>query len=189
MLKKDALDTIRHVELKIPSCNKGSNESVQLGKNLVPFLSIYMSNLQTLRLWRKDDFPWTSGRLISNNAIGFQSVDWISTSVRPEFQTIPKDCFEARQRLWIKSLCTPKSIGIETRSIYSYPWLFSLVDEHVQVFREDLTQLVNQLTKLVFLDIYGQSAHVNVLAYRLMVEQSFPNSRFYIDSSRCRLWF
>jgi hypothetical protein len=38
----------------------GSNEDIHIGKNLVPFLSIYMPNLRTLRLWRPDDFPWTS---------------------------------------------------------------------------------------------------------------------------------
>ncbi|CAF3987327.1 unnamed protein product, partial [Rotaria magnacalcarata] len=44
----------------VPSCNHGSNESIDIGKRLILFLSTYMPQLQTLRLWRKDDFPWTT---------------------------------------------------------------------------------------------------------------------------------
>ncbi|CAF3958003.1 unnamed protein product [Rotaria sordida] len=59
-LRKNALSTVRHVEFNIPSCNHGPNESIDIGKDLTPFLSTYMPHLQTLCLWRPDDFPWTT---------------------------------------------------------------------------------------------------------------------------------
>ncbi|CAF5083569.1 unnamed protein product, partial [Rotaria sp. Silwood1] len=59
-LKEKALSTVQCAEFGIPSCNYGSNESIHIGKNLVSFLSTYMPHLQILRLWRPDDFPWTS---------------------------------------------------------------------------------------------------------------------------------
>jgi len=61
-LKKNALSSVRYVEFSIPSCHTGSNESTYVGKHLVPFLKTYMPHLQTLRLWRPDDFPWTTVR-------------------------------------------------------------------------------------------------------------------------------
>ncbi|CAF2694153.1 unnamed protein product [Rotaria sp. Silwood2] len=67
-LKENALSTVRHAEFGIPSCNFAANESAHIGKRLIPFLSTYMSHLQTLRLWRPDDFPWTS----KQHAIVFQ---------------------------------------------------------------------------------------------------------------------
>ncbi|CAM4748523.1 unnamed protein product [Rotaria magnacalcarata] len=88
-LKKDALITVRCIEFGIPSCHRGSNESVNIGKHLVPVLNMYMPNLHTLRLWRPDDFPWTT--------------------IRPNFpegyihMTLP-------QR-WMKSLKTSESIA------------------------------------------------------------------------------
>ncbi|CAF1435501.1 unnamed protein product, partial [Rotaria sordida] len=59
-LKRNALNTIQCAEFGIPSCHYGSNDSIYIGKNLVPFLSTYMPQLQTLYLWRPDAFPWTS---------------------------------------------------------------------------------------------------------------------------------
>ncbi|CAF5170353.1 unnamed protein product, partial [Rotaria magnacalcarata] len=59
-LKEKTLSTVQCAEFGIPSCHYGSNESIHIGKNLVPFLSTYMPHLQILRLWRPDDFPWTS---------------------------------------------------------------------------------------------------------------------------------
>ncbi|CAF4509946.1 unnamed protein product, partial [Rotaria sp. Silwood2] len=41
----------------------GYSESIHIGENLVPLLSTFMPHLQTLRLWRPDDFPWTSRHL------------------------------------------------------------------------------------------------------------------------------
>lgn len=63
-LKEKALSTVQCVEFGIPSCHYGSNESIHIGKNLVSFLSTYMPHLQILRLWRPDDFPWTSSKFI-----------------------------------------------------------------------------------------------------------------------------
>ena len=59
---RNPLSTVRHVEFSIPSCNHGPNESIEIGKCLIPFLSTYMPNLQTLHLWRPDDFPWTTSK-------------------------------------------------------------------------------------------------------------------------------
>ncbi|CAF4748963.1 unnamed protein product, partial [Rotaria magnacalcarata] len=61
-LRKDALNTVEYAEFKISGCHRDSNELIRIGKNLVPFLSTYMPHLQTLCLWRPDDFPWTSIR-------------------------------------------------------------------------------------------------------------------------------
>ncbi|CAF2810452.1 unnamed protein product [Rotaria sp. Silwood2] len=63
-LKENALSTVRYFECDIPSCHRSSNESIYIGKQLVPFLTIYMPHLHTLRLWRPDDFPWTTGKFI-----------------------------------------------------------------------------------------------------------------------------
>ncbi|CAF1299149.1 unnamed protein product [Rotaria sordida] len=60
--EKNALHTAQYAEFSISSCNFGTNEAIHTGKHLVPFLSTYMPNLQILRLWRPDDFPWTSIR-------------------------------------------------------------------------------------------------------------------------------
>ncbi|CAF4401825.1 unnamed protein product, partial [Rotaria sp. Silwood2] len=56
----NALNTVQYAEFCLPSCHCGSSEEVRIGKNLVPFLRTYMPHLQTLHLWRPDDFPWTS---------------------------------------------------------------------------------------------------------------------------------
>ncbi|CAF1449212.1 unnamed protein product, partial [Rotaria sordida] len=61
-LKTNALSSVQYVEFSIPSCHRNSNESANIGKHLVPFLKLHMPHLQTLRLWRPDDFPWTTVR-------------------------------------------------------------------------------------------------------------------------------
>ncbi|CAF1270449.1 unnamed protein product [Rotaria sordida] len=61
-LRMNALSTVRHIEFGISSCHFGNNESIHIGKHLVPLLSTFMPHVQTLRLWRPDDFPWTSIR-------------------------------------------------------------------------------------------------------------------------------
>ncbi|CAF2935955.1 unnamed protein product [Rotaria sp. Silwood2] len=50
-LKKGALIIVQYIEFSIPSCHCSSNESVNIGKHLVPVLKIYILNLHTLRLW------------------------------------------------------------------------------------------------------------------------------------------
>ncbi|UJR38484.1 hypothetical protein I4U23_031152 [Adineta vaga] len=64
-LKNNALSSVRYVEFTIPSCNTGSNESTHVGKHLVPFLKMYMPHIQTLRLWRPDDFSWTTAQQVT----------------------------------------------------------------------------------------------------------------------------
>ena len=61
-LRTNALSTVQYVEFLIPSCHNASNEHIHVGKHLVPLLTTYMPRLQTLRLWRPDDFPWTSSK-------------------------------------------------------------------------------------------------------------------------------
>ena len=65
-MKTSSLSRLVHVELSIPDYYEESNESGHLGKDLVPFLSKYMPNLQTLILWRPNDFPWTSSMFLSS---------------------------------------------------------------------------------------------------------------------------
>ncbi|CAF2910983.1 unnamed protein product, partial [Rotaria sp. Silwood2] len=62
-LTNNALNSIQYAEFGISSCNIGADSSTHIGKHLVPFLNTYMPYLQTLRLWRPDDFPWTSSNV------------------------------------------------------------------------------------------------------------------------------
>ncbi|CAF1183578.1 unnamed protein product [Adineta steineri] len=80
-----------------------------------------MPHLQTLRLWRPDDFAWTSNK-------------------------------------------------------------------QVDVFQQDLCQLVEKLKEFTFLDIYGEIFYKKVEPYRSMVQACFPNSRVDIEIARFRLW-
>ncbi|CAF4074295.1 unnamed protein product, partial [Rotaria magnacalcarata] len=89
-LRKNALRTVQYVELGIPSCNRGPKKSTHLGKRLVPLLITYMPYLQTLRLWRPDDFSWTT--------------------IRPDFLKSAYFHSIAETR-WIQSLRTPQSIN------------------------------------------------------------------------------
>ncbi|CAF3693515.1 unnamed protein product [Rotaria sp. Silwood1] len=87
-LKENALSNVRYTEFSLPSCRRGTNESVHLGKYLVPFLSKHMPYLQTLCLWKPDDFPWSS--------------------IRPDFN---RARYELLARQWSKSLKTVESIN------------------------------------------------------------------------------
>ncbi|CAF1528204.1 unnamed protein product, partial [Rotaria sordida] len=59
-LRTNALSSVRYAEFCLPSCHYGYNKGNHIGKDLVPFLSRYMPHLQTLRLWRPDDFLFTT---------------------------------------------------------------------------------------------------------------------------------
>ncbi|CAF4201297.1 unnamed protein product, partial [Rotaria sordida] len=59
-LRTNALSSVRYAEFCLPSCHYGYNKANHTGKDLVPFLSRYMPHLQTLRLWRPDDFLFTT---------------------------------------------------------------------------------------------------------------------------------
>ncbi|CAF3094447.1 unnamed protein product, partial [Rotaria sp. Silwood2] len=61
-LRITALYSVLYAEFNLPSCHIGSNESIHIGKNLISFLGSYIPYLETLRLWRSDDFPWTSSK-------------------------------------------------------------------------------------------------------------------------------
>ena len=61
------MDAVQYAEFGIPSCHRGNNESIHIGQHLVPFLNSYMSHVHTLRLWRPDDFPWTSSKCVWEN--------------------------------------------------------------------------------------------------------------------------
>ncbi|CAF3459519.1 unnamed protein product, partial [Rotaria sp. Silwood2] len=65
-LRINALSTVRYAEFGLPSCHTGRDDLAHVGKHLVPFLHTYMPHLQTLRLWRPDDFPWTTSKFILN---------------------------------------------------------------------------------------------------------------------------
>ncbi|CAF4888580.1 unnamed protein product [Rotaria sp. Silwood1] len=80
-LRKNALSTVRHTEFCLNSCHAGSNESIDNEKNLVPLLTTYMPYLQTLRLWRDDDFPWTSIQEALDKAIQNEIVEFTSTPI------------------------------------------------------------------------------------------------------------
>ncbi|CAM4840050.1 unnamed protein product [Rotaria magnacalcarata] len=58
----NALSSVQYAEFCLPSCHRGYNNANHIGKKLVPFLSTYMPHLQTLRLWRPDDFLFTTIR-------------------------------------------------------------------------------------------------------------------------------
>ncbi|CAF3755398.1 unnamed protein product, partial [Rotaria sp. Silwood1] len=47
-LKTNASSSVQCAELGISSCHYGSNDSIHMGNNLVPFLSTHMPHLQTL---------------------------------------------------------------------------------------------------------------------------------------------
>ncbi|CAF1025854.1 unnamed protein product [Rotaria sordida] len=72
---------------------------------------------------------------------------------------------------WLKSLQTPESIA-----------------QHVNVFQQDLSQLVEKLKEFTFIDIYGEIHYEKVEPYRLMAQTRFPNGRINVEVSRFRLW-
>ncbi|CAF4342528.1 unnamed protein product, partial [Rotaria sp. Silwood2] len=59
-LRTNALSGVQYAEFCLPSCHYDFNKVNHIGKHLVPLISTYMPHLQTLRLWRTDDFPWIS---------------------------------------------------------------------------------------------------------------------------------
>ncbi|CAF4236636.1 unnamed protein product [Rotaria sp. Silwood2] len=148
-LRMNSLSSVRYAEFCLTSCHYGFNKANHIGKHLVPFLNRYMPHLQTLRLWRPDDFPWTS--------------------IRPDDEIRRNNVFPLQQ--WIKSLETPESIA-----------------QHVNVFEQDLCQLIEKLKEFTFLDIYGEIHYEKVEAYRLMIQNCFPHSRNDVEVSRFRLW-
>ncbi|CAF3173933.1 unnamed protein product [Rotaria sp. Silwood2] len=68
-LRTNTLSTVRYAEFCLPGCNSSRKREILICKQLVPFLNKYMPYLQTLRLWRPDDFSWTSSRFTLNKQI------------------------------------------------------------------------------------------------------------------------
>jgi hypothetical protein len=66
--------------------------------------------------------------------------------------------------------------------------MFICLGQHVNIFKEDLCQLVEQMKEFIFLDIYGKIHKEKVEPYRSMVQRCFPNSRNLVEISRFRLW-
>ncbi|CAF4621403.1 unnamed protein product, partial [Rotaria sp. Silwood2] len=88
---------------------------------------------------------------------------------RPDDEIRRNNVFPLQQ--WIKSLETPESIA-----------------QHVNVFEQDLCQLIEKLKEFTFLDIYGEIHYEKVEAYRLMIQNCFPHSQNDVEVSRFRLW-
>ncbi|CAF2662863.1 unnamed protein product [Rotaria sp. Silwood2] len=61
--------------------------------------------------------------------------------------------------------------------------------EHVSIFENDLSQLIQQLKRFAFLDISGRIGRQKIEPYRSMVQKRFPNSQFDITIIRFPLWF
>ncbi|CAM4837549.1 unnamed protein product [Rotaria magnacalcarata] len=95
ILRTNAFRTVQYAEFCFPSIHNGDTRKICDGKHFVPFFSKYMPHLQRLRLWRQDDFPWTS--------------------IRPPCDADQRSnrygCFILR---WLKSLKTPESIAQHT---------------------------------------------------------------------------
>ncbi|CAF4679218.1 unnamed protein product [Rotaria sp. Silwood2] len=60
--------------------------------------------------------------------------------------------------------------------------------DHVTVFEQDLSQLVEQLKEFIFLDIRGIITCGKVEPYSLMAQTRFSNSRIDVQLIRFRLW-
>ncbi|CAF4593623.1 unnamed protein product, partial [Rotaria sp. Silwood2] len=60
--------------------------------------------------------------------------------------------------------------------------------QHVNVFEQDLCQLIERLKQFVFLDIHGEIIPEKLKPYRSMVQKCFPHSRINIELTRFRLW-
>ncbi|CAF1537470.1 unnamed protein product [Rotaria magnacalcarata] len=90
-------------------------------------------------------------------------------SVRPNYKS--RQLYGPFLTRWKRSLSTLQSIN-----------------DHVSIFEENLSQLVEQLKEFVFLDIRGAIPTEKVEPYRLMAQTHFPNSRIDVHRSRFRLW-
>ncbi|CAM4796645.1 unnamed protein product [Rotaria magnacalcarata] len=95
--------------------------------------------------------------------------DFPWTSLRPNYKS--RQLYGPFLARWMRSLSTLESIN-----------------DHVSVFEQDLSQLVDQLKEFIFLDIRGVISCEKVESYRLMVQTRFPNSRIDVHRSRFRLW-
>lgn len=58
----------------------------------------------------------------------------------------------------------------------------------MNVFEQDLNQLVERLKHFVFLDIHGKIDPGKLNPYRSMVQKCFPHSKIEIELTRFRFW-
>ncbi|CAF4089302.1 unnamed protein product [Rotaria magnacalcarata] len=93
-LRTNALSTVRYAGFCLSSCHIGY-ETTNIGKHLMPFLSTYMPHLQTLCLWRPDDFPWTTSK------IHYEKVEAYRSMVQIRFPDSRVDVEMSRFRLWL----------------------------------------------------------------------------------------
>ncbi|CAM4772514.1 unnamed protein product [Rotaria magnacalcarata] len=121
-----------------------------------------------LRTIRYAEFGIPSCNLGKNESI--HSVYFLKFfQVRPNYKS--RQLYGPFLTRWKRSLSTLQSIN-----------------DHVSIFEENLSQLVEQLKEFVFLDIRGAIPTEKVEPYRLMAQTHFPNSRIDVHRSRFRLW-
>jgi hypothetical protein len=58
----------------------------------------------------------------------------------------------------------------------------------VNIFKQDLCQLVEKMKEFLFLDIHGEIHKEKVKPYLAMVITCFPNSLCNVETTRFRLW-
>jgi hypothetical protein len=62
------------------------------------------------------------------------------------------------------------------------------LEKHVNILEQDLSQLVEQMKELIFLDIRGKIHEKKVEPYHSMIRTRFPNSRSIVEVFRLCLW-
>ena len=121
-----ARTSVRHAVFGLQSCHTGNNDLIRAGGQLVTCLSTLFPKLQTLRLWRADDYLWTSGKVILPfsclylvlviDAMGERHGGLVfSTSVRPNLRR--GAWYTVQLQKWMASLSTPESIGRCSRGV------------------------------------------------------------------------
>lgn len=72
---------------------------------------------------------------------------------------------------------------------WKYLWITTFfLAEHVTAFKQDLSQLVDNLNEFTYLEIFGNIYYEKVEAYRLMAQTLFPHSRVDVEVTKFRLW-
>lgn len=106
--------------------------------------------------------------------------------VRPDFPRNPLYGYFIKK--WCQKLRTSESIGMYMKLIDEEKYFVFCLVQHIDLFESNLSQLFDQLRRLVYLEIYGKIPLTKVEPYRIMAQNRFPNGRIDIDMSRFRLW-
>lgn len=108
--------------------------------------------------------------------------------VRPDFATLNDRELAASQ--WEVLIGTPEIIGMLTGQISRDEAVRCafVVGKHVEVFERDLSDLLEHMSELVFLDIQAKILAEQVEPYRAMVLRCFPHSCHNVEQLRFRLW-